>query len=254
MQKVLITGAGSGIGKEMALYFNSLGCSLILVGRDKDKLEEVIKECNDAKYIISDLSSREEVYKLYLKTKDEDIDILVNNAGFGLFGFFNETDLEKELDMIGVNVVAPHILTKLFLKDFIEKDKGHILNVASAAGFTAGPYLNTYYATKNYLLKLTTAIYEELRRQKSNVQISVLCPGPVKTNFNKNAGGDFKMEGLDSKYVAKYAINKMFKGKLIIIPSFKVRAGIFIARFIPHKVLLKIMYNFQRGKENNLHK
>ena len=179
MQKVLITGAGSGIGKEMALYFNSLGCSLILVGRDKDKLEEVINKCNDAKYIISDLSSREEVYKLYLKTKDEDIDILVNNAGFGLFGFFNETDLEKELDMIGVNVVAPHILTKLFLKDFIEKDKGHILNVASAAGFTAGPYLNTYYATKNYILKLTIAIYEELRRQKSHVQIRALCPGQI---------------------------------------------------------------------------
>ena len=249
MQKVLITGAGSGIGKEMALYFNSLGCSLILVGRDKDKLEEVIKECNDAKYIISDLSSREEVYKLYLKTKDEDIDILVNNAGFGLFGFFNETDLEKELDMIGVNVVAPHILTKLFLKDFIEKDKGHILNVASAAGFTAGPYLNTYYATKNYILKLTIAIYEELRRQKSHVQISALCPGPVKTNFNNNAGGDFKMEGLNSKYVAEYAINKMFKGKLIIIPSFKVKMGVFFSRFLPYKLLLKIMYNFQKGKQ-----
>lgn len=249
MQKVLITGAGSGIGKEMALYFNSLGCSLILVGRDKDKLEEVIKECNDAKYIISDLSSREEVYKLYLKTKDEDIDILVNNAGFGLFGFFNETDLEKELDMIGVNVLAPHILTKLFLKDFIEKDKGHILNVASAAGFTAGPYLNTYYATKNYILKLTIAIYEELRRQKSHVQISALCPGPVKTNFNNNAGGDFKMEGLNSKYVAEYAINKMFKGKLIIIPSFKVKMGVFFSRFLPYKLLLKIMYNFQKGKQ-----
>ena len=249
MKKVLITGAGSGIGKEMALYFNSLGCSLILVGRDKDKLEEVIKKCNNAKYIISDLSSREEVYKLYLKTKDEDIDILVNNAGFGLFGFFNETDLEKELDMIGVNVVAPHILTKLFLKDFIEKDKGHILNVASAAGFTAGPYLNTYYATKNYILKLTIAIYEELRRQKSHVQISALCPGPVKTNFNNNAGGDFKMEGLNSKYVAEYAVNKMFKGKLIIIPSFKVKMGVFFSRFLPYKLLLKIMYNFQKGKQ-----
>ena len=249
MQKVLITGAGSGIGKEMALYFNSLGCSLILVGRDKEKLEKVTKKCNNSRYIISDLSSREEVYKLYLKTKDEDIDILVNNAGFGLFGFFNETDLEKELDMIGVNVVAPHILTKLFLKDFIEKDKGHILNVASAAGFTAGPYLNTYYATKNYILKLTIAIYEELRRQKSHVQISALCPGPVKTNFNNNAGGDFKMEGLNSKYVAEYAINKMFKGKLIIIPSFKVKMGVFFSRFLPYKLLLKIMYNFQKGKQ-----
>ena len=108
---------------------------------------------------------------------------MLNNAGFGAFGEFNSTSLEKELDMINVNIKAVHILTKLFLKDFIKKDKGYILNVASIAAFQAGPLMATYYSSKAYVLRLTLSIYEELRRLKSNVKVSVLCPGPVDTNF-----------------------------------------------------------------------
>ncbi|MDD2238746.1 MAG: SDR family oxidoreductase [Bacilli bacterium] len=248
MKTALITGASSGIGKDMALYLNNLNYELILVGRNKEKLNELKKRCSNATVIICDLSSKEEVYKLYLKTKKLNIDLLINNAGFGLFGFFNETDLETELKMINVNIVATHILTKLFLKDFIKKDQGYILNVSSSAGFMPGPYLNTYYATKNYILKLTLALYEELKKQKSNVKVSVLCPGPVNTNFNNVAGGSFNVKGLSSEYVAKYALDQVFKNKLIIIPTFKMRMGIFLTRLIPIKLLLKITYIIQKNK------
>ena len=246
--KALITGASSGIGRDIARELDKKGYELILVGRDKEKLDELKKEMRFASVILCDLSKKDEVYRLYLKTKNEGVNLLVNNAGFGLFGYFNETELEKEIGMINVNIIAVHMLTKLFLADFVKKDEGQILNVASAAGFMAGPYLGTYYASKNYVLKLTMAIYEELKQQGSNVKISVLCPGPVNTNFNNIAGGSFKTKGLSSEYVARYAVKQMQKQKLVIIPSFKMKLGIFFTRFIPLKLQLKITYFIQKGK------
>lgn len=193
--KALITGASSGLGRDMARYLASLDWDLVLVARRTERLKELQEELKTSVEIISlDLGIEENCYKLYEMTKDKGIDLLINNAGFGLFGLTTETSLERELEMINLNVKAVHILTKLFLKDFYKKDKGQILNVASSAGFLAGPRLNTYYATKNYVLKFTLAIYEELRHQKSNVKISCLCPGPVATEFNKVAGGKFNIE------------------------------------------------------------
>ncbi|MDD4795994.1 MAG: SDR family oxidoreductase [Bacilli bacterium] len=247
MKKALITGASSGIGRELACLLTK-EYNLILVGRDKQNLKEVQKKCPKSEIIICDLSKKEEVFKLYNKVKKENIELLVNNAGFGLFGFFNETDLETELKMINVNINAVHILTKLFLKDFIKKDSGYILNVASSAGFMAGPYLSTYYASKNYVLKLTLAIYEELKKQNSNVKISALCPGPVNTNFNKVAGGSFNIGGLSTDKVAKYTVKQMNKNKLIIIPSFKMKLGVFLTKLIPIKLMLNITYKIQKRK------
>ena len=152
------------------------------------------------------------------------------------------------MKMIDLNVTAVHILTKLFLQDMVKKDKGRILNVASIAGFLVGPTLNTYYATKSYVTKWTLGLYEELRRAKSNVHVSCLCPGPVDTNFNKVAGTSFMINGLSSEYVAKYGVDKMLKNKLIIIPGFFVKLGAFLSRFISYKFLLKIMYMLQKQK------
>ena len=247
--KALITGASSGIGKDMAKYLASKNIDLILVARRKDRLETIKKQLNvDVKIIALDLLDEKNVYKLYAKCKNENIDILINNAGFGLFGDFYETDLNKELDMINLNIKAPHILTKLFLQDFIKKDSGYILNVASSAGFMAGPRLNTYYATKNYLLKLSMAINEELRHINSKVVISALCPGPVDTEFNKVADGSFSIKGLSSEYVAKYAIDNLFKKKMIIIPGLSIKAAIFGIRLIPYRLQLKLTYNIQSKK------
>lgn len=247
--KALITGASSGIGRDMAYYMSSLGYDLFLVSRDKEKLEEVKSKCSTKVTIIPlDLIKEENCFKLYEKVKKENIDVLINGAGFGLFGMTYKTDLARELEMINLNIKAVHILTKLFLSDFVKRDSGYIMNIASSAGFLSGPRLNTYYATKNYVAKWTMAIYEELRHKKSNVHICTLCPGPVRTNFNKVAGGHFAIKEASSGYVAKYGIDKMFQNKLIIIPKFSVKLGLFLNRFIPWKLSLKITYKIQERK------
>lgn len=247
--KALITGASSGIGREMAYYLASLNYDLILVARRKERLEEIKhKVKTNVKIIPLDLSIEKNVYKLYELTKDDNIDLLINNAGFGLFGFTSKTDLSRELEMINLNIKALHILTKLFLTDFVKRNNGHILNVGSSAGFLAGPKLNTYYASKNYVVKFTMAIYEELKHQNSNVHISVLCPGPVNTEFNKVAGGHFNVEAEHAKNVAKYAIDKTLKNKLIIIPGLGVKLAIFFNRFLPYKLSLKLVYIIQDRK------
>jgi short-subunit dehydrogenase len=244
--KALITGASSGIGKEMAKILSHKGYDLILVARRKKRLEELKKELpTKVKIITLDISSTFNCMKL----KKEDIDIIINNAGFGLLGEFSETNIDKELDMIDTNIKAVHILTKLFLQDFILRDKGYILNVSSSASFLAGPLMSTYYATKNYVSRLTEAIYEELRRKKSNVYVGLLCPGPVDTEFNEVANVKFSLKGQSSEYVAKYAIDQMFKRKLIIIPGFKMKFICSMNKFVPKKLLLKITYNIQKKKD-----
>ena len=247
--KALVTGASSGIGKEIAYYLASLGIDLIIVARNKENLEKIKKDVNvNVKIITMDLITRDNVFKLYDMVKNDDIDILINNAGFGLFGTFDETDLDREMEMIDLNVTTYHILTKLFLIDFLKKDSGYILNVCSSAGFMAGPRLSTYYATKNYITKLTLAINEELRQKKSNVSISALCPGPVNTNFNKVAHGEFAINEISPKYVAKLGIDKMFKKKMLIVPTFKMKLTLFFSRFAPLRLQLIIAYHIQGKK------
>lgn len=248
--KALVTGATSGIGLDIAKYLNNLGCDLILVARNKEKLEEI--QCSmkgKVKIVVMDLSIENNAKSLYVLCKKEDIDILVNNAGFGTFGTFTETDLINELNMIDLNIKAPHTLTKMFLRDMKKKDKGYILNVASSAAFQPGPLMATYYATKAYVLHLTEAIYYELKKEKSNVKISCLCPGPVDTNFNNVAGVSFSVKPLTSEYVAKYAIDKMFDGKLVILPGFKMKCAKFFGRFLSDKKLMAITYRIQKNKQ-----
>lgn len=249
--KALITGASSGIGRDMARELAKRGCDLILVARRRNRLEEIKNEITgvSVETIECDVSTEENCTKLYNSVKDKGVDMLVNNAGFGLAGEFLSTDLNKELNMIKTNVVAVHMLTKLFLKDFAEKDRGIILNVASSAAYMAGPYLSTYYATKNYVRRLTEAVYRELKEKNSNVSVSVLCPGPVNTEFNDVANVKFALKGLSSEYVARYAIEKTLKGKLYIIPGLQMKLGVFLLRFIPNKLMLKISAHIQKKKQ-----
>lgn len=245
--KCLITGASSGLGKDFALNLSKMGYDLILVARNKEKLEKVKNNCSTNVVIEAlDLSLPENCKKLY--NKHRDIDLLINNAGFGLFGEFNNTDLNKELEMIDLNIKAVHILTKLYLKDMVKKDYGRILNVASSAAYLPGPLMSTYYSTKSYVYQLTTAIYQELHQNKSNVKISVLCPGPVNTNFNKVANVKFSIKSLSSDYVVNYTLKKMFRNKLVIIPGFITKLGVFGTRLVSLKTLLKIDYKIQKSK------
>ena len=191
--------------------------------------------------------TKKSVSSLYEKEKN--IDILINNAGLGDFGFFNKTNLEKDLQIIKTDIIALHILTKLYLNNMIKKNKGKILNVASIAGFLPGPLMATYYASKNYVVKLSEAIREEIKKQKSDVQISVLCPGPVRTNFNNVANVKFEISSLSSEYVAKYTIKKFLKNKFYIIPGFQIKCVKFFSKFIPTPILAKCTYYMQKRKE-----
>lgn len=249
----LVTGASSGIGRDMARKLAKLGYDLILVARQQEGLDKIKSELLSQNFKIKiktyafDLSKKENCYKLYEQEKK--VDILINNAGFGLFGRFNTTDLEKEIDMINTNITAVHILTKLYLKDMIEKNEGRILNVASIAGFMPGPLMATYYASKNYIVSLTRAIHKELKKQHSNVEISLLCPGPVDTNFNQVANVKFKIPSLSSEYVANYAIKKMLKGKFIIIPGKMIKVARILSEITPKVIVEEISYHMQTRKE-----
>lgn len=270
--KALITGASSGIGKDMAKILNQKGYNLVLVARDIEKLEQTKKELeksvqneqtiennkiekayknskkatNKIEIIQMDLSEEQNCIELANKVKD--IDILINNAGFGDCGRFSETDLNKDISMIKTNVIAYHILTKLYLKEMKKKNSGKILNVASIAGFMPGPLMATYYATKNYIVKLSEAIREELKKEKSKVQISILCPGPVETNFNKVANVKFSLREANSMQVAKYAIKKLEKGKFYIVPGIDVKLARFGAKIAPSNFVAKITYKVQKRK------
>lgn len=245
--KALITGASSGIGRDMAKELSKKGYDLVLVARDIDKLNEVKEELGgNVEVVTMDISCVDNCKKLYEEHKD--IDILINNAGFGDCGYFTKTNLEKEISMINTNITAYHILTKLYLKDMKEKNEGKILNVASIAGFMPGPLMATYYATKNYVVRLSEAIKEELHKEKSKVQISLLCPGPVDTNFNKVADVEFALKGLSSEYVAKYAIEKLLKGKFYIVPGWKIKLAKIGCKIAPTNLVSKVSYNMQKRK------
>ena len=247
--KALITGASSGIGLDMAKYLATMKCELILVARDKEKLEKIQESLpTKVTIIVADLSNEQKVKELYVLTKNEKIDILINNAGFGVFGNFTETDINKELEMIDTNIKAVHLLTKFFVKDMEKNNFGYILNVASSAAFQPGPLMATYYATKSYVYQLSTALYYEQKKKKTNVHVSVLCPGPVDTNFNNVAGVKFGVKPQKSTYVAKSAIDKMFKHKMLIVPGITMKLAKFFGRFIPTKIMLSMTYRIQKRK------
>lgn len=249
--KALVTGASSGIGRDMARYLASLGYTVYAVGRDERKLSDLKNELGEKiQVIIKDLSVKENAISLYEELKIENIDLVVNNAGFGVFGEFADTDLEKEISLINTNITAVHILTKLFLKDMLRENKGKILNVASIAGFAPGPLMGAYYASKAYVLRLTESVYEEVKKKKSNVTISALCPGPVDTNFNNVANVKFSIKALPSEYVAKYGIDKALKGKLIIVPGIIPKLCRFFSKITPDKLSMKVIYANQTKKVN----
>lgn len=248
--KALITGATSGIGKAIAWELSKRGFSLILTGRSEKALEALQQSLPvPTETIALDLAENQAPFTLYEFCKDKCVDLLVNNAGFGVFGNFTETALQQELELLQVNIRALHILTKLFLRDFKKRGSGKILNVASSAGFLTGPLFSSYYASKNYVVRLSLAIAEELRREKSRVTISILCPGPVETGFNDRAGVQFRVKALTAESVAKEAVLGVLTGKLLIIPGLMMRVGIAASHLVPEQILSRILYHVQAAKQ-----
>lgn len=251
----LVTGASSGIGKDIAKELAKRGYNIIAVARDKERLEKIKNDLEKEYKIIVDaisinLIDRDACKQLYdnVKNKYGVIDILVNDAGFGTCGYFTQIDLEKELGIIDTNIAALHILTKLFLRDMVNADKGIILNVASIAGFMPGPLMATYYSTKAYVVRLTQSIRHELFRKKSKVKICALCPGPVATNFNKVADVKFNLAEADSEKVAKYAVKKMLKGRTLIFPSLYIWFVRLFSKILPDQILAFACFYAQKRK------
>lgn len=245
--RVLITGASSGLGRDMAYELAKRGFDLVLVARREDRLLEIKETVSvNTDIITADLTKPEEVIRVYNEAGK--IDMLINNAGFGVFGEFSQTELSAEMDMLYVNVRAMHMLMKLYINDFEKQGGGRILNVASAAAFCPGPMFAGYYATKAYMYRLSVSVARELEMTGSKTKISVLCPGPVKTEFGEVAKVSFGLYGLDSKYVAEYAVEKLLKGKKVIVPGKLMQCARFLTKLLPDSILARITAKIQSQK------
>lgn len=250
MKYTIITGATSGIGYDLSKIFALNKHNLILVSRNKEKLE-TIKHTLSKEYLIDvliftcDLSRSEEINNLCenIISSKVQIEYLVNNAGVGSFGPFYKIPKNEDLNIIDLNIRSLTHMTKVFLPYFVEKNHGGILNVSSTAAFSPGPYMAVYYSSKSYVLSLTEALREEVKNK--DIKISVLCPGPTDTNFQNNAKvkkADFaKKSMMDSSTVATIAYDGFMKGKTIIIPGFNNKFLAFFSKILPRKLLSKII-------------
>lgn len=251
--KALITGASSGLGWDMAHILSKKGYDIIAVARREERLLKLKNELEtNVEIICADITDYEQCVNIAKKACEADI--LINNAGFGVFGEFVSNDLNEELKMIDTNIRSLHILTKLTVQEYIKKGSGHIMNVASIASFFPGPLFSAYYASKSYVLRLSQGLSEELRKSGSNVKISVLCPGPTHTEFEKVAKVNFGSGSekfkivMSSRDVAEYAIKKMFQGKKVIIPGKIMKIAAYLRHILPDTLLAKVIYKIQSEK------
>ena len=251
----LVTGASSGLGFEFAKQLSARGYKLILVARRRDKLEQVQKSIKTESIIIAaDLSERDECVRVITETLGLNIDVFINNAGFGDCGRFYETDANKDLQMIDVNVTAMHLLLKMMLQRMKSSKVtgGYILNVASSAGlFPAGPYMATYYATKAYVTSITQAIARELKEEDSEIYVGALCPGPVDTEFNDVANVEFALKGISAGYCVSYALKQMFdRRKVLIVPTLRMKLAVLGTRSLSRDQVFALTADQQKKKRD----
>lgn len=254
MKTALITGASSGIGKEFARRYAEKGYRLILTARRESVLQRFGEELStDVVIIPADLSDEKQCFELLEKLKDEDIDVFINNAGFGLAGSFLTTDIEREVNMIKVNDIAMHIMFKGILQKMDARGSGTILNVASSAGlFPGGPYMAGYYASKAYVVSLTRAVVQELKEKGSNVHVCALCPGPVDTDFNRNADVVFSLKGISASQCVSECLKEMDRKKIIIVPSVMMKAAVSLSKLAPAGLLTAMTGHQQKKKTGQI--
>ena len=252
----LITGASNGIGLELAKIFAKEGYDLILIARNKEKLDAVKSNLEAAYkqqiYIYAkDLSEKDAAYDIYNFTQDQHlaIDILVNNAGFGDFGKFLDSDLTKQTEMIQVNVTALVQICHLFTQQMAERKSGKILNIASIAAFQAGPLMAVYYATKAFVLSFSEALSVELKN--SGITVTALCPGPTSTGFEQNANlessGLFKnLKITTAESVALFGYRMLIKNKLIAVPGATNKFIVWAAKLLPRRFMRNMAYRIQK--------
>jgi uncharacterized protein len=254
----LITGASAGLGRELARLFAKDGHDLVLVARRRDRLEELARELEPsgvkATVIAADLGDRAAPSSIAdeLRTKGIAVDFLVNNAGFGTCGSFVDSDLSRELEMVEVNIRALMQLTRLFLPDMIARKRGRILNIASVAGFLAGPYMATYYASKAFVLSFTEALSAELAG--TGVTVTASCPGPTETEFGSVAGSRktklFQSSVAQAEPVARHAYKAMLAAEVVAVPGFKNKLITQSVRIAPRATLRSIAAGLNRQRKN----
>ena len=252
---MLVTGASSGIGLELARCFAAERSNLVLVARNAEALQKLAAELKSAHGVSAqvlpfDLSRPEAPEKIFkeLEGRGVAVDVLVNNAGFGLMGDFVKLSLTQQLEIVQVNMAALTALTGLFLPGMIQRRRGGVLNVGSVAGFLPGPHMAVYYASKAYVLSLTEALAEELAG--SGVIMSVLCPGPTESNFGTVARGGkprrMNTPKMSAKAVAAYGWKKFRTGRVIAVPGSLNRVFAFAPRITPRGVARKIVKKYNK--------
>lgn len=254
----LITGASSGIGLELARIFAKNKTNLVLVARSGDKLKALSDELTKStgvkvKVIAADLSILKNCDLLVDELKNENItiDYLVNNAGFGTSGFFTDTDLQKEVEMINLNITALTYLTKIYAKEMKLRGSGKIINVSSTAAFQPGPLMAVYYATKAYVQSFSEALANELKG--TGVTVTTLCPGPTASGFQyaANINNVRLVKGRklpSSAEVALFGYNAMMKGKIVAVHGFINKIVAQSYRFLPRKLITSAVRKIQETR------
>jgi uncharacterized protein len=253
----LVTGASGGIGEELARLFAADGHGLVLVARSRDKLARLAEELRSkhgvgARVLAADLARPDSPREIFeeLQGAGVEVDALVNNAGFGSYGLFAETDLQTELELLQVNVVALTHLTKLFLPGMLARRRGYVMNVASTAAFQPGPLMAVYYASKAYVLSFSEALTNECGG--TGVVVSALCPGPTETGFVAAAGmGDSKLFDravMDARTVAVEGYRGMLAGKAIVIPGTRNNLLARSIGFFPRNLVTKVVRGIQEKR------
>lgn len=248
----LITGGTKGIGFELAKLFAKDKNNLVIVSRNIDELKATKKALQDefnvsVEVLNLDLSMDNSCKELieFIEEKNIIVDNLVNNAGIGSFGYFDEIDTDKDIKLIDINIIALTKLIKYFLPLMKKRKSGGILNISSTAAFVGGPKMSTYYSSKAYVLTLSEALYEEAK--EFGVNVCCICPGPVKTSFQQNAGiiksEKAKKYLMDARDVAKEGYDGFKNKKAIIIPGFKNKVMVIATKFLPRSIIRKIIFS-----------
>lgn len=249
-QLAVITGASSGIGAEFARQLSAQGYALLLVARRAERMQALAASLpTQCEIFPADLSKAEECDRLMQALQSRRVELFINNAGFGECGDFLEIGLDRELDMVDVNIRAMHILTKRMVQKMQQQGGGALLNVGSSAGLLpAGPYMATYYATKAYVVSLSRAVAAELRAAGSPVYVGCLCPGPVNTEFNAVAHVKFALPGISAADCVRCALAGIRRRKTVIVPGRIMAAGMSLSRLVPCGALIRITARQQKRK------
>lgn len=246
----VITGATGGLGREFARQLADRGCDLLLAARDGEELEKLAREIGARRpvavqVLAADLSRPEGAERLLEACAGRPVEVFINNAGFGLLGPSSSLPWEKEAELLAVNVAAAHRLAKAFAA---RMDGGYILNVGSLAGFQPAPGMAAYAASKAYLVQWSRAVSYELRREGRPVRMAVLCPGPVKTGFDRAAGARQQRGGMEPARCVRIALRGLLRGKAQIVPGLSMKLIWLASRLLPTGLMLPIQYRLQARK------